>query len=178
MTDPLMRELEKTGPQFLDLAKRMNAAFWEKEAQRMALYYTVRELEELPPSREEGEAFFNKFFDEIEAVATARAMHAFGNFAASRLAINGAGRIRDAALAAIDPDHGHTFGLDLFLIPVMRAGIPDVMDKIGWPKNEISDTQRLAKIAELHSAIEVVSSEKDSIGAKMEAFGITPKRPE
>lgn len=173
-----MADLEKTAPQFMQLSQDLNTLYWQKEDARITLGHQLRDLDKMPPGRDEGEAFFNEFLDEMESKAVERLRDNFAAFARNRDIIAEPGRVRTAGLNALDPRYRLDYGLDAFLIDAMRAAIPDLLKKIDWPINEISNETRLARMEKLRADIETLNAERDAIGEKMAAFGITPKRPD
>ena len=172
-----LSEIEKIAPQFTQLSQKLNGLYWQKEEERIALSYDLRDLDQLPPGQDEGETFFNDFLNEMEAAAVARLRDNFSAFAANRDIIAEPGRVKTAAINALDPRYRLDFGLDAFLIPAMRAAIPGLLKAVCWPVNPMGNPERLAKMDKLRADIEVLNAERDAIGEKMAGFGITPKRP-
>jgi hypothetical protein len=172
-----LSEIEKIAPQFTQLSQKLNGLYWQKEEERIALSYELRDLDQLPPGRDEGEAFFNEFLDEMESKAVERLQNNFSAFAQNRGLHTEPGRVRTAAINALDPRYRLDFGLDAFLIPAMRAAVPDLLQFIHWPINPIGNEGRLARMEKLRADIEALNAERDAIGEKLAGFGITPKRP-
>ena len=172
-----LSEIEKIAPQFTQLSQKLNGLYWQKEEERIALSYDLRDLDQLPPGQDEGELFFNEFLNEMEAKAVERLRDNFAQFARNRELHTEPGRVRTAAINALDPRYRLDFGLDAFLIPAMRQAIPDLLKAIDWPVNPIGNAERLAKMDKLRADIEALNAERDAIGAKLAGFGITPKRP-
>lgn len=173
-----MADLENTGPQFIQISRDLNDLYWQKEAARCTLLHQLRDLDQLPPGRDEGEAFFNEFLDEMEAKATERLRDSFAAFARTRNLIAHQDHLHSVAMNALDPRYRLDLGLDAFLIDAMRAAIPSLLDKIHWPVNAMTDAQRRERMDKLLANAETLSAEREAIGEKMAAFGITPKRPD
>ena len=173
-----LSEIEKIAPQFTQLSQKLNELFWQKEHDRIALTHELNALNQLPPGRDEGLAFLHDFLNEVELKAVERVRDAFASFARNREIIAEPGRTKSMAMVAFDAQNRLALGLDAFLIPVMRAAIPDLLKAIDWPENPIGNEERLAKMDKLRADIEALNAERDAIGAKLAGFGITPKRPD
>ena len=173
----VISELEKAAPQFMELSQKLNALFWQKEEERIALSHDLRDLNQMPPGADEGELFFNEFLNEMESKAIERLRDNFAAFTRNRELHTEPGRVKTAAINALDPRYRLDYGLDAFLIPAMRQAIPDLLKAIDWPVNPIGNAERLAKMDKLRADIEALNAERDAIGAKLAGFGITPKRP-
>ena len=145
----VISELEKAAPQFLKLSQELNALYWGLEERRVQLTHELNALNQLPPWRDEGEAFFNEFLNEVELKAVERLRGAFASFARNREIIAEPGRTKSIAMVAFDAPNRLALGLDALLIPVMRAAIPDLLNKIDWPVNEMPNAARLARMEEL-----------------------------
>ena len=173
-----LSQLEEAAPQFLQLSQRLTDLYWQKEADRVALGHELRELEQMPPGREEGAAFFNEFLSEMEALSVERLRDAIAAFSRNREVIGEQGRIKAVATNALDSSYRRELGIDAFLIGAMRGAIPDLLDKINWPVNTMTDTARIARMEKLRTEMEILSTEKAAIGEKLAVFGIVPKRPD
>ena len=172
-----LSEIEKIAPQFTQLSQKLNELYWAKEEERLALSFELRDLDQLPPGRDEGELFFSEFLNEMELKAVERLRDNFAQFARNRELHTEPGRVKTAAVNALDPRYRLDFGLDAFLIPAMRQAIPELLNKVDWPINPVGNPERLAKMDKLRADIEALNAERDAIGAKLAGFGITPKRP-
>ena len=172
-----LSEIEKIAPQFTHLSQKLNELYWAKEAERLALSFDLRDLDQLPPGQDEGELFFNEFLDEMETKAVERLRDNFSAFTKNRDLHTEPGRVKTAAINALDPRYRLDYGLDAFLIPAMRGAIGDLLKKVDWPVNPIGNAERLAKMDKLRADIEALSAERDAISEKLAGFGITPKRP-
>jgi uncharacterized coiled-coil DUF342 family protein len=165
-------EIEAATPKIRELSSKINNLLDEKNAEHNALATEWRELNELPPGRDEGATFLNQYLDFIEQTALKKMRENFARYKASRQNLANLESVRGGAMIAFDPQNRLQMGLDAFLTEAMRSSIPHILEKIDWPINSLNNDQRLSRMAELQNQMDKLGLEINEIKERKKEFGV------